>query len=281
MRPSVPAVLATLLIAWAVLAAGCAAEEPAEPVVTPKVSPPAIAEAGVLTVGVDLETPPFAGVDKDREAGIDVDVASAVATELGLDLRLVQVEPSQIATALADGTVDVVMSVPLSEETVLGASLAGTYLTDGPAFFASSEETATFEISGFATRTVATQQGSEAFWLLEYQLGENVVRAFATLREAFEAMESGEVDVVAGDAIVGAYIARDFDDFRFAGQLGPVTSLGMAVGKDNADLEGAIRDALDSLAADGVLDTIRANWVGEMPDLANPDLSSEDETAVP
>jgi polar amino acid transport system substrate-binding protein len=281
MRPSVRAAFAALMIAVLAFTAGCAAEKPAEPFVEPKVSPPAITEVGVLAVGVDLELPPFAGVDKGREAGLDIDVAAALATELGLDLRLVQVAPSEATTALADGTVDIVMSMPLSEETVLGASLAGTYITDGPAFFASAEETATLTLEGIGGRSVAAQEGSMAYWLLEYALGEDAIQTFPTLREAFEAAEAGDVDVVAGDALIGAYIARDFEDVRFAGQIGPAAPLGIAVAQENPDLGDAVRGALDALAADGVLDAIRTNWVGDLPPLEVTGLSSTDATETP
>ena len=135
-------VIVMSLVMLALLAVGCTTEEP-EPVLTPSVEPPTIGEAGVLRAGVDMEYPPFAGTDKGREAGLDIDVASALATQLGLELTTVDVKPSEAATALADGTVDVVMSVPFSEENLVSVSLAGTYATNGPGFFVSVDETST------------------------------------------------------------------------------------------------------------------------------------------
>lgn len=244
-----------------------------EPGVTPRVAPPVIGEAGVLRAGVNADYPPFAGVDRERRAGIDIDVASAIASELGLELELLEVELDAAAAALDAGQIDVMMAVPLTEEAVAGMSFAGFYAATGPALFASEEETVTPDRLGMVS--IAVQEGSESYWRLVYDLGEDRLVATPTLREAFELLDAGEVDVVAGDAFVSAYLIRDFEGLRFSSQLAPATQIGVAVAPDATDLSAAVRDALDTLATGGVLDTIRAKWVGTLPDLETANAGSE------
>ena len=69
---------------------------------------------------------------------------------------------------------------------------------------------------------------------------------------------------------MGAYIARDFPDVAFSGQFGAAQPLGVIVKKDATELEAAVREVLDALAADGTLDTIRAKWLGDIPALDVP-----------
>lgn len=230
-----------------------------------KVSPPVIGEAGVLRAGIDPEYPPFAGVDKGREAGIDIDVASALATGLGLELELVEVAPNEAASFLDARDVDIVMSVRLDEEALADVSFAGWYAASGPALFA-SDETTVFpdRLGGLG---IAAQRDSEAFWLLGHELGEDSLVVKEALRDAFGILEAGEVDVVAGDAFVCAYIARDFPGVGFAAQLAPATPIGIAVRSDAAELNTIVRESLDSLAAGGVLDAIRTKWVDDLPQL--------------
>lgn len=260
---------------------GCTTK-PEAPALQPKVAPPAIAKEGTLTVGVDLKTPPFAGTDSGRKAGIDVDVATALAEKLGLHVAFVDVAPSEAATALADGTADAVMSVPFDSGALSRMSLAGSYLADAPAFFISTGATASVEpsltLDTLTAPKVAVQTGSLAYWLLADELGESGLSQYGTLREALEALDSGKADVVAGDAIVGAYIIRDIPALHFAGQLAPASALSVAVGPDNTKLADAIRDALDELAADGVLAQARRTWVGSLPELAVPDASETSAT---
>jgi putative glutamine transport system substrate-binding protein len=93
---------------------------------------------------------------------------------------------------------------------------------------------------------------------------------YPSLQEAFIALDAGEVDLVVGDAAVAAYIARDYPQIKFVGQFGAAQPLGIAVKKDATDLETAIRQTVDALAADGTLDTIRSKWLGDLPVLEVP-----------
>ncbi len=273
MRPSRRArlVLVALLVASAVGGAvtlgGCSKPK-STPRPEPKVKPPAIAEPGVLRVGIDLEYPPFGGEDKGKQAGIDVDVAQALAASLGLDLRIVSMPASEAVSALASGSVDAVMSVPIAGSTVTSATIVGSYIADGPAFFTTAEETVTVE--GIGTRAIGAQRGSQSFWALEQAIGEDVVQDFQTLRDALGALADGKMAIVAGDALVGAYIARDFPGVRFSGQMGTAHPLAVAVAKDNTVLDGALRESLDVLASGGALNAVRRKWVGDLPELRLP-----------
>ena len=260
--------LGILLSLSLLLAAGCGDSKDAAPKAQPKVKPPAIAKAGVLRAGVDLAYPPFAGEDKGKQAGIDIEVAKALAAKLGLSLEIVSVIPTAAASALDSGAADVVMSVPFSEQSLAGTSIAGSYISDGPAFFTTQEETVTVDTIG--ARAIGAQAETEAFWALEEALGPEVVQAYPSLRDAFQALSDGKVSIVAGDALVGAYIARDFPVVKFAGQVAPAHLLGVAVAKNNTTLADQVRIALDELAADGALAAVRRTWVGELPELELP-----------
>lgn len=266
------------VLAFALSLAGCAAKE--EPKPEPKVTPPAVGVAGVLRAGIDTSTPPFAGVDGDQTAGIDVDVAAALADRLGLTVEFVSVTPSEAATALADGTVDVVLSVPAagSDATVVDSS--ATYITSAPAIFITTDATGSIEpsmtLDTLPMTPIASQMESEAYWAVVVEYGKDALESFESLRAALEALDSGAHEVAVGDALVGAYIARDFPRVRLAGQLAPATPLSVAVATENTTLAEAVRTSLDEMAADGVLDSIRSKWVGELPQLTESEEKSQE-----
>jgi len=269
-------VLLVLAVASVLALGACAQKE--EPKPAAKVQPPAVGEAGKLRAGVDLSTPPFAGVDKTRKAGIDVDVAAAVAGKLGLEVAYVDVAPSEAATALADGSVDVVLSVPVSGADLTRITPAGVYAIDGPVAFVAAEGTASVEpsltLQSLPVEKVAAQKESQAFWVVSSEYGPEALEQYESLREALEAVDRGDNPIAVGDAFVGAYIARDLPSIKVAGQLAPGTALTAAVRAENATLADAVRSTLDELAADGVLDSIRTKWVGSMPPLESPDAGS-------
>jgi len=263
----------TLVLALAGAMVGCK-KEPEGPALEPKIAPPVIATAGVLTVGVDLSYPPFAGTDEGVDAGIDVDVAAAVASRLGLQLELVDIKPNEMAAALNEGTVDLVLGgTSITDAVLADVSTAGSYLIDGPGLFslvATGSVPTTLTAGDLPGKRIGAQNASPAFWALESDYGEGFAAPFTTLKEAFEALVAGEVDVVVGDAAVGAYIARDYPNVAFVGQFGAAEPLGISVKKDATELETEIRAALDALAADGTLDTIRNKWLGDLPVLEVP-----------
>lgn len=272
--------LKRLLILGVVISAiaisGCA-KEAEKPTFEPTVTPPVIGEAGVLRAGVDLGYPPFAGKVDGVEVGLDVDIAAAIADRLGLKLELVDTRVDGAAAALEAGDVDIALgALPITDAVLANVAFAGSYLVDGPVLFsfdasASAEASVVapaIDVTALSGLRIGVQQGSVAFWKLESEYGEGFATAFSSLADAFEALAAGEIDVVAGDAAVGAYLARDHPGVAYCGQYGSGSPLGVAIAKDATELEGVMREALDALSAEGVLDTIRAKWLGDLPKLS-------------
>jgi polar amino acid transport system substrate-binding protein len=193
------------------------------------------------------------------------------------------VKATDVPAALEAKRIDIALgAMPIADAVLGNVTVAGSYFTDGPALFsmvASGTATPTVTPEGLGALKVGAQQGSEVFWMLESDFGEGFATASPTLREAFDALKAGTIDVVAADAAVGAYLARDFTGVTFVGQYAPAEPLGVLVMKDATDTETAIRDALDALASEGVLDAIRTKWVGSLPPLESA--ASEDATGTP
>lgn len=271
-RRAVVLVVAMALLATSLGLAACG-KKSQNTAASPQVSPPAIKEAGVLRVGIDTHYPPFAGEDNGQKVGIDVDVASALAERLGLKVTLVDVAASEAATALADGTADIVMSVPLEQTTSGKVAYAGSYISDGPVVFAkvaSASVEPSLTVDRLDGVTSGAQYGSAAFWYLQDQLGEQYVKGFSTLQEPLQKVSDGTLPFAAGDAVIGAYIARDLNNIRMVGQLKPAGLIGIGVAPQNAALQEAVRAKLDALQADGVLATIRKKWIADLPKLQLP-----------
>jgi polar amino acid transport system substrate-binding protein len=265
------AVLATLVCA-AVLLTGCAGEI-AGSHLTPRLSPPVIARPGVLRAVVDLSYPPFGGTASGRRVGLDVDVAAAIAEQLGLKLEITGATPDAAVALLHEGKADVLLGGLTVESAVASdVAFAGTYISDAPAVF--STATGTVGIADLGGKKIAAQTGSVAYWALADAFGEDTIVAMPTLRDALSAAASGTVDYAAGDAIVGSYIIRDMPNMHFSGQIAPSYPLGIGVRSDKALLESDVRSILDGLAAKGVLATLRHKWVGDLPELQAPSLEA-------
>ncbi len=91
-RSFVAVAFAALLAVGLFGLAGCTGSGTYQPELkSAEVAPPVIGEEGTLRVGVNTENPPLAGMGSGKIIGIDVDIAAALADELGLKLSVVDV----------------------------------------------------------------------------------------------------------------------------------------------------------------------------------------------
>jgi polar amino acid transport system substrate-binding protein len=258
-------VTALLLGALLVSSTGCVGGIGAN-ALTPKVSPPDIAKAGVLRAAVDLSYPPFAGSVKGQQVGLDIDVASAIAEQLGLKLEIVDAKPAAAAALVTSGSVDVVFGALTVDAAVSSQiAFAGTYVSDAPAAFVAKGSAVALD--DLSTKRIAVQKESLAYWLLLDTYGEAPLVVVPTLEEAFKAVISDKADLVAGDALVGTYLLRDHPTFAYVGQVGSAYPLGVGVSQQKPKLEARVRAVLDKLASQGVLETIRRKWFADLAPL--------------
>ena len=247
------------------------------PQLTPKVAPPVIVKAGVLRAAVDLNYAPFAATVKAQKVGLDVDVAAAIADQLGLKLELVDAKPAAAAALVSSGSVDIVLGGLTVDAAVSSqVAFAGTYISDAPAVISAAtsgtvpvpgglDTTAT--LASLAGKRIAVQQGSLAYWVLLDLYGDTPLVVVPSLGDAFKAVTTARADVVAGDALVGSYLLRDNPTFAYVGQVGSAYPLGVGVSQAKPGLESQVRTVLDKLASQGVLETLRRKWFGDVPPL--------------
>ena len=243
---------------------------------TAQLSSPTIRQERYLTVGIDTSAntaPLYMEDSSGKVSGIDVDLASALADELGLKVRFVSVGDVDSATA---STVDIVMGVP--SEDLSGSTVVGSYAESASAFFYKGS-TGVVSSSDLNGKTVGVQSGSVS----EQKLNKTTLgmsrQTFEDLNDAFEALESGSIDYVLCDAYAGAYVASSYDDIGFAGSLNDPSSYGIAIAASNTALKQSVQQALENVEGNGVYDAIRTRWVGSLPTLTSSQQISDISTA--
>ncbi len=272
--------MAVALAAAVALVAGCSGGIGAAKL-TPRLSPPVIARPGVLRAAIDLSYPPFGGSVKGQHVGLDVDVAAAIADQLGLSLEIVDATPADGADLARNGKVDIVLGgLTVDQAVSLQLAYAGTYVTDSSAVFGS--DVASLTLGDLSARRIAVQNGSASYWSLLDQYGDGPLVVTPTLLEAMQDVAAHKADIVAGDALVAAYIGRQVPGLKYGGQLAAAYPIGVGVAADKAKLETEVRSVLDKLSSQGVLETLRRKWAGDLPRFTVPASdASADTSATP
>lgn len=230
-------------------------------------SEPAIAEDGVLRVGVNSGNSPLAGSSGERIIGIDVDIAAALADELGLSVEVLDVG-SDGADAIQSNEVDVVLGVE-SGSAESGCWLSSQYLQTGVVLFQEAGGTASAPPADATSLDIAAQVSSKSAWAVTNVFGDDSLAAATDLGAAFSSLESGDVDYVASDAVIGLYAAnRQGTDVQVCALLESLAGYCAMVSDSNAELQSAISDALSTIKGNGVLAVIESKWLGVEVDLS-------------
>ena len=250
---------------------------------------------GVLTVGLRTSTSePLVRRGTSSVDGLYVDVAGALADELGVSVRFVE---ARGVTAALEENCDIVMDVSTSEADkvqVVGdvtESAIGLFSLGGDQEEASDEQAAASEKKGqeesaesndafvakvsatdLAGVSIAVQEGSASQRALELSaIGAQEV-ACDTLDDAFAQLRDGEVAYVACGVSSGAYLGSRYEGVEFVGCLTEPEVMGIAFAKGKGEPQDTLINAFKGIDGDGVLAEVRRRWLGDFPHLTSDSL---------
>ena len=252
--------------------AGCSSQQAyTPPELTPALSAPTIAKDGTLRVGVNTDNAPLAGQASSKIVGLDVDVAAALADSLGLKLEVVNVG-TDAETALTNGDVDIVMGIDKSDTTVTFWR-SDAYLPTAVALFSTPSVT---EVPTDSSQPkIAAQVSSKSAWAVTNEFENGSITTSDDLKSAFASLESGQVQYVAADAIIGTYAAHSAgDDVHIVALMQPASGYAVGVLDGNTELKQAVSEALATLSGNGTISVIEEKWLGIALDLSSVPLTA-------
>ena len=272
-RKRITQVIVSIVAAACLLAlAGCSSSYPSvkeamdAAAKQPAASSPAVKTDGVLTIGVNSSNAPYAWAPDSSSSviqGVDVDVALALAEQMGLTAKFVNVGTG--VNGASSGTVDVVMGVSPTQVTDGLSVVVGSYADAAPAVFTKGSTGTIATLDEIIAGPTGVQSESASSKTLAEMAPTAQQTGFSTLNEAFDALQAGTVKYVVCDSFMGGYLAASYDDIQLAGALQMPTTRGVAVAAGNGELQSAVQSAMDALASNGLQELIRTSWVGELP----------------
>ncbi|MCR8669936.1 transporter substrate-binding domain-containing protein [Agrococcus sp. HG114] len=230
-----------------------------------------VQEAGVLVVGTEGTYSPFSFHEggAGELTGYDVDVITAVAEELGVEVEFVETQWDAIFAALDSGRIDVIANqvsiTPERQERYL-FSEPYTY-SSGVLVVAEGSDIASLDdLSGRVSAQSLTSNWADVAREAGAEVEE--VEGFA---QAAELLRAGRVDATINDELT----FLDYEQSQ-GGETGleavaetdEVSESAVALRQGSESLAAAIDEALAALAADGTLAEISESYFGE--DVSQP-----------
>jgi len=235
---------------------------------SPTVFVPTIVSEGELRVGVFPHVAPLAATTNDQQKqirGIDIDIAAAMAEQVGLKLVIVDVTNRVINELFLQKEIDIFMGY--SPDPPDPFALVGPYLVDAPAIFAKgySAPSGGFDISSLYGHKIAVRSGSLPAHMVEAQFGAEAVQAYPTDADAFRALNNGTVTYLAADILAGSFAATvEHDGIICLGFLVDAPNeIYIAVAAGNQEMTDVVTKNLRDLRNDGRLSAIVKAWLGK------------------
>ena len=229
-----------------------------------------VQEEGVVQVGIANNNTPMNFVDDDGNlVGFDVDLANALAEEMGVEAEIVTVDNDTRIAYLTNGTVD--MSITnLSHTTSRDEQIdfaEPSYIWDGKVAYAKKGQFN--EIIDLAGKKIAIDQGSSAaaaiVKAITDQGGEEPeLVEFNGNAECFQALQDGKVDAWAQDSIICSGIAGELGtDYETVGGFFSGSLYGIGVPSNDSAWRDEVSFTLQKLMQNGTYDEIYNKWFGE------------------
>lgn len=211
------------------------------------------AEGGAPYVFPDPKNP-------SRLIGFEVDLANAIAKELGIEARQLQNAWDSLIPALKRGDFDIAMNgieiTPQREGEVL---FSKPYYIYTEQLVVRKNETRIKSIDDLKGKKVGTLSGAVAHDIL-MNIGGVDVKVYSGQVEPYEDLALGRLDAVLLDLPIAAYYAKPNPKLKYAGNPIGEGFYGIAVRKGNDELKNQINEILLKLMESGEMKKIYQKW---------------------
>ena len=217
-------------------------------------------EAGKLHMATNAAFPPYEMTADDGSfVGIDVEVATAIAEKLGLELVVDDMDFDAALTAAQQNKSDMVMAgVTVNEERQAVMDFSDSYATGVQVVIV--PEGSDITLDNLGDQQIGTQRGTTGNIYCTDDYGEDHVVAYDNGITAVQALQNGQVDCVVIDsapaqALVDANPGLTILDTEYVTEN---YAIGFPKG---SDLLPAVNGALAELIADGIVQSIVDKYI--------------------
>lgn len=223
-----------------------------------------IQASGEMTFAMTGAYPPFNFIDEEGDlAGFDIDIANALANELGVKAVPITTAWDGIIGGLTSNRFDMIIgSMAITESRLEEVNFTDPYYFDGAQFFVPSESDVT-GLDDLEEGVVGVVTGTTFHDLLNEKNNIANIRQFESDVDNFMALEQGRMDGLVTGIFVGLQAPEKFGiQIKPAGEMLYAEEIGIAVRKADETLLEKLNEALLTIIENGTYEEISMKWFG-------------------
>lgn len=265
-------VAASVAMAGALALAGCGNAPAADTAGSTDASASAgemqLVTEGTLTVGTSAEYEPFEYMEDGEYKGFDLELAQAIADDLGLELAIENVDFDTIVPGVASGAkydigIAAITATPEREDEV---DFTDSYYMDDQAIVTMTDNA---DITGDNYKDalnaegvkIAVQSGSTAEAFAKENFPNATLVPFKNATDCFAAVQSSQAAaLVTNRSVAAQLVATSFSNEQVIKQISTGEEYAIAVNKENAALKDAVNESIAKLTEDGTVDALMEKY---------------------
>ena len=220
-------------------------------------------ESGKLHMSTNASFPPYEMTTDDGGfEGIDVEIATAIAKKLGLELVVDDMGFNAALLAAQNGQSDIVMAgVSVTEARLEVMSFSDSYATGVQVVIVTEDSPIASADDLGSVAKIGTQQATTGYIYCSDDFGEDHVVAYENGATAVQALLNGQVDCVVIDNMPAQEYVKANPGLKILDTEYVVEEYAIGFAKDNSQLVDAVNKALAELTADGTVQSIVDKYI--------------------
>lgn len=217
-------------------------------------------ESSVLKMVTEATFPPYEYYEGNEIVGIDVEIAQAIADELGMTLEVEDMAFDSLITAVSSGKADFAAAgMTVTEDRLENVNFSESYAT-GIQVIIVKEDSDIKSIDDLDGKTVAVQTGTTGEIFAE-DIPDVEISSFTKATDAVLEVINGKADAMMIDnEPAKKYVAAN-EGLKILEEEFAVEDYAIAIAKENTELLEKINTALSNLRSSGRLDEIISKYI--------------------
>ncbi|MFI3202064.1 MAG: basic amino acid ABC transporter substrate-binding protein [Eubacteriales bacterium] len=215
---------------------------------------------GTLVMATNAEFPPYEFREGDNFVGIDVEIATAIAQELGMELKIEDMAFDSVIAAVVSGKADIGLSgMSVTEDRLVTVNFSDTYTQAAQVIIVKegSEVTTPDDLEG---KTIGVQLGTTGD-IYSSDIQDATIERYNKGFEAVQAVLQDKIDAVIIDREPAKVFVEENEGLVIIDEEFTLEDYAIAINKDNIELLEQVNTVLATLQESGKLDEIKAKYI--------------------
>ena len=217
-------------------------------------------EDKTLVMATNAEFPPYEYYEGEEVVGIDVDIAKAVAEELGMELKIEDMAFDSVIPAVSSGKADIALAgLTVTDERKENLNFTDTYAKATQVIIV-KEDSAIAGPDDLEGKKIGVQLGTTGD-LYASDIKDAEVEQYNKGFEAVQATMQGKIDAVIIDSEPAKEFVEEAEGLKILDEAFTEEEYAIGIAKDNEELLEKVNKALKTLKESGKLDEIVAEYI--------------------